>query len=126
VFIADKGIQSTGGSHNDVREGVLVLEELDIFLDGCTAIEDGSLHIRQILAEPGIFVLDLIRQFSSVTHHQHRAFARNGLQLMKSSQDEDSSLTETRFGLAENVDAEEGLRNTFLLDCRRPVMLDLV
>lgn len=45
---------------------------------------------------------------------------------MKSSQDEDRGLSETRLGLAENVDVQDSGRNADLLDCNEADgMLDL-
>jgi hypothetical protein len=52
-----------------------------------------------------------------VAHHEDRALARNGLQLVEGGQDEDRGLTETGLGLAENVDIEDCSRDANLLDC---------
>ena len=41
----------------------------------------------------------------------------DGFELVKGGEDEDRSLSQTRLGLAEDVDTEEGLRNAGLLDC---------
>ena len=52
-----------------------------------------------------------------MTHDDDSCLAWNGFKLMEGSEDEDCSLSETGFGLAEDVDTEESLRNTCLLDC---------
>ena len=126
VLVTDESVEATGSTDNDVGEGLLVLEKLDVLLYRGTAIEDRGLHVWQILAESRVLVLDLVGEFSSVAHDQHRGFSRNGFQLVQSGQDEDRSLTETGLGLTKNVDTEESLWNTLLLDCRRSMMLDFV
>jgi hypothetical protein len=52
-----------------------------------------------------------------VAHDQDLALALNGLQLVKGGQNEDSGLTETGFGLAKNLDVQNGSWNADLLDC---------
>ena len=52
-----------------------------------------------------------------MTHDDDRGFARDGLKLMKCGQNKDCGLSETRLGLAKNVDIEECLGNADLLDC---------
>ena len=99
VLIADQCIETAWRADNDVGCRVLVLEGLDVGSHGCAPEEDLSLDIWQVLAESGIFVLDLVGQFSSVTHYQDGTFSRNRLELVKCGEDEDSSLTKTRLGL---------------------------
>lgn len=59
-----------------------------------------------------------------MAHDQHRALAGDGLDLLESGQDEDSGLSETRLGLADDVTSEKGLRNAILLNCRIDPMLE--
>lgn len=118
-LVTDQGVKPTWSAHNDVWEGLLVLEEIDILLNRCATVEDSSLHVRKILAESCIFVLDLISKFSSVAHNQDGTFAGNRFQLVQGGQDKDGSFTQTGLGLTEDVDTEEGLWNTLLLDCRK-------
>jgi hypothetical protein len=118
--VADKRVDATGCSDNDVGVGVLVAEELNVLLDGCTAVEDADLYIRQELCETVVLVPDLVGQFAGVTHDENGCNARLGLlvHLLESGEDEDGRLSETGLGLAENVVAKDGLRNGNLLDCR--------
>lgn len=125
-LISDQCVQSTGSSNNDVWVGVLVLEDLGILGNRGTSVEDSSLDVWHILAESGIFVLDLISQLTGMAHNQHRGLASDWLNLLKSRKNEDSSLTETRFGLAEDIGSENRLWDTHLLDCRVEPMLDIV
>lgn len=60
-----------------------------------------------------------------MAHNQDRRLTWNGLKLMEGGQDENRCLTQTGFGLAENVDTEKGLWDTLLLDCSEARMLDL-
>lgn len=127
LLVADKSIQTAGGSDNDVGESVLVRKRFDILLDRGTSVEDGGLHVWQILAESSVFVLDLVGQLSSVAHDQNGALPGNRLQLVKRGEDKNGGFTKTRLGLAENIDVENGGRNADLLDygdARRHVRLD--
>lgn len=116
LLVADEGVKTTGSSDDDVGESVLVRQSLDILLDGSTTVEDGGLHIRKILAESSVFVLDLISQLTSVAHNQDGTLPRNRLQLVKGGKYEDSRLSKTGLGLAENIDVQNSGRNANLLD----------
>lgn len=118
LLVTDQGVQTTGGGDDNVGVSLLVGEHLNILLDGSTTVEDGSLDIGQVLGETGVFVLDLVGELTSVAHHKDRALASNGLQLVKSGENEDCGLTETGLGLAENIDVQDGSRDTDLLHCR--------
>lgn len=96
---------------------LLVLEKLNILLNRCASVENCGFHIGHVLAESGVFVLDLVGQLTGVAHDQNRGFALNGLDLLQGSQDEDCCLTQTGLGLAQNVGTEDRLRNGVLLDC---------
>lgn len=118
-LLADQGIQTTGGTDNDVGERLFVRQDFNVLLDRSTSVEDCSLHIGKVLAESRILVLDLIRQFTGVAHNKDRTLSRNGLELMEGSQNEDRRLTETRLGLAQDVNVQNGGRNADLLDCNK-------
>lgn len=117
-LVTDKSLQTTRSTDNDVRAGLLVLERLHIGLDGSTTIEDTGLDVGHVLAEAVVLVADLVGQLTSVTHDNHRDLSVHGLDLLKRSENEDSSLTQTGLGLADNVTTEERLGDTGLLDCR--------
>lgn len=97
--------------------GILVGQSLNVFLHRCTAIEYGSLDIRQVLAEAGVLILDLERKLSSVAHHENGGFSRNRLNLLECREHENCSFSQSRFRLAEDVRSQNGLRDADLLDC---------
>ena len=80
--------------------GVFIRQSFDVLLHRCSAVKDASLDIGKILAEPGVFVLNLIGEFARVTHDKSGALAGHWLDLLKRCKDKDSSLTETRLCLA--------------------------
>lgn len=82
-LVADESLETTGGADNDVRASVLALESLDVVLDGGTTVEDAGLDVRHVLAESVVFISDLVGQFTSVAHDNHRDLAINGLDLLK-------------------------------------------
>jgi hypothetical protein len=117
-LVTDKSLETTGSTDNDVRAGVLVLQSLHVGLDGGTTEEDASLDVGHVLAESVVLIANLVGQFTSVAHDNHRNLAIDGLNLLQSGKDEDSRLTQTRLGLADNVSSEKSLRNAGLLNCR--------
>jgi hypothetical protein len=120
VPVTDERVDTARSSDNDVGVGVLVAQELNVLLDGCTAVEDTDLDIGQELCETVVFVPDLVGQLTGVAHDENGCDTGLGLliHLLEGGEDEDGRLSETRLGLAENVVAENGLGNGNLLDCR--------
>jgi hypothetical protein len=101
-----------------VRASVLVLESLNVVLDGGATIEDARLDVGHVLAESVVLVSNLVGQLTSVAHDDNGDLAIDGLDLLKRGQDKDGSLSQTRLGLADNVSAQKGLGDAGLLDCR--------
>ena len=99
-----------------MRVGLLVLENLGVLLNRCTAVEDTGLDIGHILAEAVVLVSDLEGQLASVAHDQDGALACDGLDLLKGGKNEDGSFAKTGLCLTDDVTSEECLRNTGLLD----------
>jgi len=118
VLVTYELVHSAGCRNDNVWVGILVLEKLGILYDGGSTIEDGGLHIWHIFAESSIFILDLIRKFTGVTHDKDGGLASDGFHLLESGEDEYGGLTETGFGLAKDIGTEDSLRNGKLLDCR--------
>jgi hypothetical protein len=118
VLVTNKCVKTAGGRDDDVRVSVLVLENLGIFCDGSSTVEDCRLDIRHILAESSIFVFDLVCELASMAHNENRGLSSDGLNLLKSGEDEDSCFTKTGFGLAEDIGTKDSLGNANLLDCR--------
>lgn len=124
-LVADQRVKSARGAHDDMGAGLLVLDRLDILLDGGTAVKDTSLDIGHVLAETVVLVANLEGKLTSVAHNQHGDLALNGLNLLQGGQDEDGRLSETRLGLADDISTEESLRDTGLLDCWIAPKLDM-
>ena len=117
VLVANKGVETAGGADDDVGVGLLVLEELGVLGDGSAAVEDASLDIGHVLAETVVLIADLESKLACVAHNQDGALSSNGLNLLQRSQDEDSSLAETRLGLADDITTQHGLGDACLLNC---------
>lgn len=116
VLVTHESIQTTRGADNDVRVCLLVLENVDVLLDRGATVEDRSLHIGQVLAEARVLILDLERQLAGVAEDQDRGLASDRLDLLKGGQDEDSGLSETGLGLADQISSKDGDRKSILLD----------
>ena len=108
-----------------MRVSLLVSQQLLVLLDISAAVEDGCLDLRHVLAETLILIADLEGQLAGVAHDQDRAFAGDWLDLLQGAENEDSRFSETGLRLAEDIGAEDGLRDTDLLDCGSS-MLDFV
>lgn len=117
LLVTDQGVETTRSSNDDVGERFLVRKDFNVLLNRSTSVEDCSLYIGKVLAEPSILVLDLVCQLTGVAHNKDGALPRNSFQLVESSQDENRGLSETRLSLAENVDVQDSGRNADLLDC---------
>lgn len=117
LLLPDEGIETSGCRNDDVRMRLLVLQNLLVLLDVGTAVEHGRLHLRHVLAETLIFVTNLEGKLTSVAHNQHRDFTSDRFDLLERAEHEDSSLSETGLGLAQNIGTEDGLRDANLLDC---------
>jgi hypothetical protein len=103
--VAYEGVDTTGGTDNDVGVSVLVAQELDVLLDGSSTVEDTDLDVWQELGETVVLVADLVGQLASVAHDQDSGNARLRLlvHLLESCENEDGSLSETGLGLAEDI-----------------------
>jgi hypothetical protein len=103
--ITDKGVNTTGGAHDDVGVCFLVAEELDILLDWGSAVEYADLDVGQELCEAIVFVADLVCQLACVTHNQDGSNAGLWLlvHLLQRGEDKHGRLSETRLGLAKDI-----------------------
>jgi hypothetical protein len=118
VLVPNQRIKPTRCADNDMRMGLLVLQDLRVLLDGSATVENTRLDVRHVLAEAVILVTNLERQLASVTHNQDRALSSNRLNLLKGSEHEDGSLSQTGLGLADDVAAQHCLGDACLLNCR--------
>ena len=117
LLLSDQRIKTTRSSDDDMRVSIFVGKGFDILLHWCASVKDCCLHFWEIFAEPGVLVLNLVGEFTGVTHDKDCALARHRLDLLKCSENEDGCLSETGLGLAEDIGSKDGLRNAHLLDC---------
>ncbi len=100
LLVADQGIQPTGGSDDDVRVSVFVGQRFDILLHRCSAVKDSCLDVWKVFTEPGIFVLDLVGEFTGVAHDKSGTLAGHWLDLLKRREDKNCSLSKAGLCLA--------------------------
>ena len=117
TLVAHERVHTTGCSDEDVRALGLVLEHGLVFGDGSATVDDAGANVGHVFGETGVLVADLVGKLSGVAQHKHRDFAVDGLDLLEGGKHENGRLTHTGLGLADNVHAEDGLWDTFLLDC---------
>jgi hypothetical protein len=99
--------------------GVLILQNLGILLDRSSAVEHCRLNLRHIFAESSIFILDLVSQLTGMAHDKNRSLAGDRFDLLKGRKNKYRGLSKTGLCLTEDIGAENSLRDTNLLDCRK-------
>ena len=115
TLVPSKGIETAWGGDDNM--GALGgLEEFLILLNGSSTIEDGSADVGHVLGESEVLIADLEGEFTGVAEYDDRDAVFCWVELLEGSEDEDGSLSVTRLGLAEDVHAEDRLRDAFLLD----------
>lgn len=96
-------------------------------MHGRSTVEDTGFDVGEVLAEPGIFILNLVGELACVTHDKSGTLAGHWLDLLKGREDKDGSLSEAGLRLAQDICSKYGLRNTHLLDCNEAIpKLDLL
>jgi hypothetical protein len=116
MLIPDQAVQPSRRGNNNVRTGIRVLDQVDVFLDRRATVKHSSPHFRHVLAESRVLVSDLEGEFTGMTEDKHRDFAVNRLNLLKRCKDKHCRFTEPGFGLAEDIGGENRLWETNLLD----------
>lgn len=119
LLVADESENAAGCADDDVRDGGL--KSLLVLLDRHAAEEDRNLDARHVLAEALVLLADLECEFARVAHDQHVDLIVGGLELLERGEDEDGRLAHTGLGLAQDVHAENGLWNAFVLNCWREI-----
>ena len=74
------------------------------------------LDTGEVLGEPLVLFADLEGQLAGVAHDDDRHLAVDRLQLLQRGQHEDGSLAHSRLCLAQDVHAEDSLRDALVLD----------
>lgn len=116
-LVTYESVQAAGGGDDDVGAGVLVAESLGVLGHRCTTVEGRHANQRHVLRETSVLVANLEGKLSRVTEHNDGDFAIDRLQLLERGEDEDSCLSVTRLCLAQDIHAEDSLRDTLLLNC---------
>jgi hypothetical protein len=70
VLVANQSVQATRSGDDNVRVSLLVCKDVDVLLDGSTAVENRGPNVRQVLAETCVLVLNLEGQLAGVAHNQ--------------------------------------------------------
>lgn len=122
LLVSNQSVQTTRCGDDDVWVGLLVGQKLNVLLHWSTAVKDSGLDVRHVLAESGILVLDLVGELTGVAHDEDRGLAIDGLDLLQTGEHEDGSLSQSRFGLADDIGTENGLRDANLLDWISQIM----
>ena len=113
-LFAEKREEAAWSGDNNVRR--LRLQDVQIPLDANAAIEDIDLDRRHVLCEARELVSDLKGKLARVAKDDDDGLAGHGLDLLEGGEDEDGRLAHATLCLAEDVHAENGLRNALLLD----------
>lgn len=111
---------ATGQSEDTTRRAdhnvrTVLLQRLLVLLDSNAAEEDAHLDVGHVLAESLVLLADLEGQLSRVTHDENGDLTIYGLDLLQSGEHKDGRLAHTRLGLADDVHAEDGLRDALVL-----------
>lgn len=114
LLALDQRQNATGRANDDVR--IDSLQRFLVLLDRHSAKEHSHLGGGHVLAEALVLLGDLEGQLARVAHDEHVNVVFGRLQLLQRGQHEHGSLAHAGLGLAQNVHAEHGLRNAFVLD----------
>jgi len=115
VLGLDEREDAARGADEDVR-GVVALEDVLVRLDRRATVENGGLDLREVLGEALVLVGDLEGELTGVAHDEDMALAVGGLELVEGGEHEDGGLAHAGLGLADDVHAEDGLRDALVLD----------
>lgn len=84
---------------------------------GHTTIEHASLDGGHVLGEALILVANLEGELACVAEHYGVNLVLHGFELLQCGEHKDSSLSHSRLRLADNIHAQDGLRNALVLHC---------
>lgn len=114
--LLDQDLEAARGGDEDVRDRSLKL--LPILLDRDTTIKNFGLDGRHVLLEALELLANLEGELAGVAEDEglNRLVVLLRVELLESRQDEDSRLTHTGLGLAENVRSEVRTRDALVLN----------
>mmetsp|Transcript_40126 Transcript_40126/g.90570 ORF Transcript_40126/g.90570 Transcript_40126/m.90570 type:complete len:200 (-) Transcript_40126:19-618(-) len=100
-------------AHEDVGAGALQL--FPVLLDGRASHEGRNPHFGKVLREAEELVLDLERQLTDVAKDEHAHLVHRCVNELEAGEHEDRRLSHARLRLAEDVGAENCLRDARVL-----------
>src|SRR5277367_802094 len=103
ILISNESIKPSRGRHNNMRTSLLILDQLDIFLDRSSAVKNRRSNFRHVFTEPGILVANLEGQFSGMTKDKDRDLTVHGFDLLECRKDENGGFSKPGFCLTENI-----------------------
>ena len=86
--------------------GIFVFQSFHILLDRGTAIKDASLDVGHVLAEPVVFVTDLVCELAGMAHDKDRNFTIYRFHLLQCSKHKYGSFSESGLRLANDITTE--------------------
>jgi hypothetical protein len=117
LLLAHELEDAAGSAHDDV--GALGLEDALVLLHRDAAVEDLGLDVGQVAREALELVADLVGELARVAEHEGAHLLLLGLELVQRREHKDGGLAHARLGLAQDVHAEDGLRDALVLHLRR-------
>lgn len=115
ALVPGECIESSWRCNDDVWD-LGSLQQLLVLLHRRSSIKDGSAHGRHVPSETTIFVFDLEGELAGMAEDDNGDFVLGWIELLKGGKHEDSGLSVSGFGLAENIHSKDCLGNAFLLD----------
>lgn len=115
MLVASESEDTAGSTNNDVGS-VEALHQLNMVVDGLSTVNNFTTDVFHEFSETSELVLNLVGKFASVAHDNSRAGLGIVSDVLKDGQDEHCGLAHSRDGLAEDVNAEDGVRNATLLN----------
>jgi len=91
-------------------------EDFLLISNGFSSIEDLGLDLQEF-AQSDEFFVDLVGEFSGVAQDQSRNRVWFLLELLQNGNHKDGRFAHPRLGLTQHIIAQNGVRNTFILDC---------
>mmetsp|Transcript_67163 Transcript_67163/g.108167 ORF Transcript_67163/g.108167 Transcript_67163/m.108167 type:complete len:319 (+) Transcript_67163:368-1324(+) len=113
ILLPHEAQQATRSANHNLRR--VGLQHLLVLGDGSASVNHSALHVREVLGKAVELVLDLVGQLAGVANHHHLDSLLAGIDLLKTRQDEHGRLAHARLGLAQDVSAQNGLRDALVL-----------
>merc|ERR1711957_159456 len=114
ILVLHESLDAARSSNQDVR--AIVLQHLHVLRNRRASVDDARLYSFEVLGKSIKLKLYLVCQLARVADYQAFHSFLGGIDLLQGCEHEHCSLAHTRLSLADNVRAQDGLRDTFMLD----------